>query len=60
VTRLFEVGLTDVQIPQVTNAALMVEGLGGAGAGGAGGLPSADVAAAGRALVSAVFHARKP
>ena len=60
VTRLFEVGLTDVQIPKVTNAALMVEGLQAAPGAGAGGLPPADVAAAGRALVSAVFHARKP
>ncbi len=60
VTRLFEVGLTDVQIPKVTNAALMVEGLQPAPGAGAGGLPPGDVAAAGRALVSAVFHARKP
>ena len=58
--RLFEVGLVDVSIPRVTNAALMVEGLDGVGAQGEGGLPPADVAAAGRAIVSAVFHARKP
>jgi SAM-dependent methyltransferase len=60
VARLHEVGLTDVQIPKVTSAALMVEGLDGAAAAGTAGLPPADVAAAGRVLVSAVFHARKP
>jgi len=60
VTRLFEVGLADVQIPKVTSAALMVEGLERAPGIGQGSLPPADVAAAGQALVSAVFHARKP
>lgn len=58
--RLFEVGLVDVSIPRVTNAALMVEGLDRAVANGGCCPPTTDVAAAGQALVSAVFHARKP
>ncbi len=59
VARLLEVGLVDVAIPRVTNAALMVEGLDRAAADSGCCPPSADVAAAGQVLVSAVFHARK-
>ncbi len=60
VARLSEVGLVDVSIPRVTNAAMMVEGLDRAAPVGGCCPPAADVAAAGRVLVSAVFHARKP
>ena len=58
--RLFAVGLVDVSIPRVTNAALMVEGLDRVAGDGGCCPPTADVAAAGQVLVSAVFHARKP
>jgi SAM-dependent methyltransferase len=56
---LLAAGLTEVSIPQVVGAGLMVEGLDGSSAQGSG-LPAADVAQAARALASAVFHARKP
>ena len=58
--QLLAVGLVDVSIPRVTSAAPMVAGL--EDAGGAGGCcpPASDVAVAGQAIASAVFHARKP
>jgi hypothetical protein len=59
---LLAAGFTGLSLPSVTSAAMMVEGLDGATASGDGGAPldPADVSAAGRALVSAVFAAQKP
>ncbi len=64
---LFAAGFTQVALPSVTSAGLMVAGLdaggGDAGSGCCGAstdtIPAADVAQAGRALVSATFFARK-
>jgi SAM-dependent methyltransferase len=66
VAELFAAGFHEVSVPRITSAAAMVEGLGsGAEGGGCCGqvsqqIPAGDLAAAGRAIVSATFFAQKP
>jgi len=66
ISELFAAGFHEVALPKITPAAIMVEGLGsGAEGGGCCGqvseqIPAEDLAAAGRAIVSATFFAQKP
>jgi SAM-dependent methyltransferase len=67
VAQLFAAGFEDVSLPRITPAAAMVEGLGGGCEGGGGccgqktgEIPAADLAEAGRSIVSATFFAQKP